>query len=1046
MQDPDITAQHAPAEATEDAAQRALAEATEDAARPFPEDPVEANDQALQNALESIPELHHETSEETPETSFVTSTVDDQDDDTSEVQAGESFAKPSRRSSTGTIEDMSEEVPHRRSWGISSDFQMLLGLWAEVSGISRKDWQGLLQVLRCCDDLDHIKELPECLTTLKRRMRADLPLMKMRRKEIPLLPQKLKTRTTPAAQLYWFDPMCFFQTILSAPGFLKQLHHGVAHFVDNPSELYHSYSWASSIRASLGQHPSYSDGSPIFQSDVVYFHCRAVDCRCQGKFETDEVHLGRVFAVGQDYRHNGHGAVILRMQLLLRPALSSEIFPQRVVATFASLETLPQEAIFLEGEDALVDVGEEDVLHREVDVSMDYSFGRAGNAGLRSRRNDDTHCKVLIRRSLAVKDKTFWPLYQTPTLPAQQELLHFGREHLVNAARHDCISVPYLCFIDGFGFFRNTYRTLMGWYMTPAGLNARERFRRANVYPLTLGPHGSNTEDVVTALAPGLAKLDEGVPMEINGSKKIICAFVLAFTGDMPQQNENCGMMGPTANFSCRYCMVDAPNRGDLKFDVRKHARIHREHIHSLRKMNKMAPTLREAECRKHGYENRTTPPPLLRIAPAVNIPQSFPSDPAHSELKGISGPAHDFLLKEILTDAGAIAFNETLQRFPVPTGWPRLQSMIRYRGSYSIQEHGYASILVPFVLRCWLTEAVMQGDFVEALKKVYATTGDTRTPVDIVVASYAFIARSNTILMGQNLTRADLEHLPETIQQCREAYKKLFEAGAHAYSLGYGTHSRQATRSPSPANSDSSMSSRMSVFSTAPIQIPRGKGKGKAKTKEQQEKEKSDKLKRAAALDASYQRPNSHLGPHYIDLFFWYANSHNICSLMGEDKHGFFKKFSSLFNGRDPEPMLLGHENLNQTIRFILAGSHEATEPELTAQIRRLFQLCPVLFQSIIAPTEFAANKLQGEEENMASASVMDDPEHDVPAVLGCIKPGYARAVMGLPTRPDLQPNTHPFNLALCAAYENDYKKRHVYALGKIPLQWCKKLTFTTR
>jgi hypothetical protein len=41
---------------------------------------------------------------------------------------------------------------------------------------------------------------------------------------------------------------------------------------------------------------------------------------------------------------------------------------------------------------------------------------------------------------------------------------------------------------------------LMGWYLIIAALTFRERNRRANVLPLTLGPHSNNFDDIVDAL------------------------------------------------------------------------------------------------------------------------------------------------------------------------------------------------------------------------------------------------------------------------------------------------------------------------------------------------------------------------------------------------------------------------------------------------------------------------------------------------------------------------------------------------------------------
>jgi hypothetical protein len=56
----------------------------------------------------------------------------------------------------------------------------------------------------------------------------------------------------------------------------------------------------------------------------------------------------------------------------------------------------------------------------------------------------------------------------------------------------------------------------MGFYKIPAALRFRDRTRQANVLPLTLGPYGSNFDDVVTAIKV-LISLDKGIILDING-------------------------------------------------------------------------------------------------------------------------------------------------------------------------------------------------------------------------------------------------------------------------------------------------------------------------------------------------------------------------------------------------------------------------------------------------------------------------------------------------------------------------------------------------
>lgn len=85
--------------------------------------------------------------------------------------------------------------------------------------------------------------------------------------------------------------------------------------------------------------------------------------------------------------------------------------------------------------------------------------------------------------------------------------------------------VPLLTFIDGFGLFRNMYRTLMGVYLIIASFSFKEKVRRSDVLPLTLGPHGANFDDVVNSLQ-GMYDLDGGVLLTINGKETLVCVRI----------------------------------------------------------------------------------------------------------------------------------------------------------------------------------------------------------------------------------------------------------------------------------------------------------------------------------------------------------------------------------------------------------------------------------------------------------------------------------------------------------------------------------------
>lgn len=69
---------------------------------------------------------------------------------------------------------------------------------------------------------------------------------------------------------------------------------------------------------------------------------------------------------------------------------------------------------------------------------------------------------------------------------------------------------PILIFIDSFSVFRNLYRLLIGYYITPAGLTYKERTKSSNIFLLVLGPYSSNFANIIKGLGT-LAKLNRGI-------------------------------------------------------------------------------------------------------------------------------------------------------------------------------------------------------------------------------------------------------------------------------------------------------------------------------------------------------------------------------------------------------------------------------------------------------------------------------------------------------------------------------------------------------
>ena len=91
------------------------------------------------------------------------------------------------------------------------------------------------------------------------------------------------------------------------------------------------------------------------------------------------------------------------------------------------------------------------------------------------------------------------------------------------------------------------------------------------IFPITLGPHGSNLEDVIDTLH-GLQILDRGIRATIGGESQHVSAFTMAFLRDISQQQSNSSFKSHQANCGCQLCLVTESERGNLKFEAVLHS------------------------------------------------------------------------------------------------------------------------------------------------------------------------------------------------------------------------------------------------------------------------------------------------------------------------------------------------------------------------------------------------------------------------------------------------------------------------------------------
>lgn len=143
---------------------------------------------------------------------------------------------------------------------------------------------------------------------------------------------------------------------------------------------------------------------------------------------------------------------------------------------------------------------------------------------------------INIANSIGI-DIVVTPLYLNYPIYGKLEIQIFGCTYIESLnlrSGRQTMLYPLIIFINMFGLYCNLYRLLIGIYFILVLLSSRERDRRANVFPLTLGLYGSNFVDIVEVIKL-LTVLDRSVEVYIPRIGTILLiAFTFAFLSNIP--------------------------------------------------------------------------------------------------------------------------------------------------------------------------------------------------------------------------------------------------------------------------------------------------------------------------------------------------------------------------------------------------------------------------------------------------------------------------------------------------------------------------------
>jgi hypothetical protein len=618
-----------------------------------------------------------------------------------------------------------------------NDLTIALATWTTLFSVSTAAYKALAEILKSVEDLNTLKTLPLSISTLNDRLNHQLPIPRLMSKTIPLDVAKLSNTDKDHGRIYLFDQRESVKDTIENTALRSVMHFGWGEISDNRSELWHGSAWWESMRASAvgcAQHeswPRYENGEPILFSDFVTF---------------GNNRLGRIRGMAIDRRSNSttnNKLVAIIEQLFRSVELPETVRPKSLG---------PDNLVLIENPVLYVDVS---CIHTRMEIFLE-------GPPLRCPADDSSEPRTVCRQNAqaaAATASAIESLRHTTTrttetpdllvpiplnrveyildlekpennrsirlrhpLRGELEIITFGRDHIIQCFLLNplpVVTLPLVFFTDGFGAYRNSYRSLLAVYTISANLPEQERRRLHNLKLLTIGPFGSSLPDVIRALAPAGKALDRGMILDLKIGDHIVqsyvCAYQFMHTSDFPQQNDSSGTLRQNATYGCRLCLINKEYRDDLTYNVCLHGRYQLEMEQARATVSSIAKTRRAELLGRLGLAEEVSPWTI--ISPAINQFEIFALDVCHSEgsgrpqkltcllpplantIAGMCGIINSLVKDWLLTEkAGIAAYISSFRTLVLPSGWPRFQNPITHHKSYGFAEKLRLSLMQPFV------------------------------------------------------------------------------------------------------------------------------------------------------------------------------------------------------------------------------------------------------------------------------------------------------------------------------------------------------------
>jgi len=281
-------------------------------------------------------------------------------------------------------------------------------------------------------------------------------------------------------------------------------------------------------------------------------------------------------------------------------------------------------------------------------------------------------------------------------------------------------------------------------------------------------PFGGHFDDLMGLLLQELHQLEKGVAMEMNNEMVWVIASIGLVTADMPQGNDLCNVKKQGALYGCRNCLSPKDHLTDNTFDRIRFS--HFDHvteerfIELQRLINRNVPkTEIKNFTRQHGL--RSKPGVLSTLSRDRHL--QTPQDAYHA----VAGKVQRLLecTLNMLNESGKKEFLKYWRHFEKLAIWHRLPNPITHRKSFMFSDGLQLAMLMPFILRRFLTPGdVTPKDLAALCDRLSSVNNRRLSAINAIISCWVTVADAAAYCFKLTLTTHDLNHLQDILMEER--------------------------------------------------------------------------------------------------------------------------------------------------------------------------------------------------------------------------------------------------------------------------------------